>query len=789
MIKISLLICLFLILPLFVSAQQYEQTVRGVVLEKNTREPLSGAAIVVSVNDRQFGAATNEKGEFTIPGVPVGRCKISALMLGFSPFVSNNVLVYSGKETVLEIALEEDIFSLEEIIVTPKVDKEQPLNKMASVSARMLSSEEVNRYAGTFAGDPARLVAGFAGVIANNDQRNYIVVRGNSPAGLLWRLDGFDLTNPNHFGEMGAGGGSIGMLNNNQLSNSDFFTSAFLAEYGNATSGVFDMRLRTGNNQKHEFMASAGLMGLELGAEGPISKESGSSYMINGRYSFLQILSAIGAFAEDDGTPEYKDVCVKLNFPLKSGNLSWVSLLGASEVRNYPGFKFNPSQWEEGETDDDNLQKYGQVFTGLNYTHRFSASTRLENRISYQWMRDAFYLDMVEFPSFKVVSKDHYAFNNREARIAYNATLNHRISAKSMLKSGIGADIFHLNFSDKSEGENINNHSGNSTLFKAFAQWQYRFDNSFSVTTGIYGHYYTFSKDYSVEPRLCLKWETSPLTSFSLGGGLHSQLLHRRLQMYQDESRNLVNKNLKMIKSWQTVAGYNQKIGYGIHLKTEIYHQWLFDVPVLPSVPEESFINYSQDDVFDAGDLVFVNKGTGRNYGVEMTLEKFFDKNYYFLLTATLYDSWYKAYDGKERRTRFACNYAFNALFGYEWKTGKRSLLSLNTKVAYIGGKREVPMYLVHTPIPDDPDGGFVAEWEFDHTQAYKKQLPAYFRLDLNVNMKTNYKRHSLDWFIELVNLTNHGNIRARYYDSHIGEYDYAYQYFFLPVFGCKVYF
>jgi len=260
--------------PVFLmKGQQLEQTVRGVVVEKNTQEPLAGATAVVVANDKQFGVVTNGKGEFAIPGIPVGRCNISVSMLGFTPFVSNNILVYSGKETVLEIVLEENVLALEEVIITAKVDKEMPLNKLAVVSARMMSSEEANRYAGTFAGDPARMVAGFAGVIAANDTRNDIIIRGNSPIGLLWRLDGFDIPNPNHFGAMGGTGGPIGMLNNNQLSNSDFYTGAFPAEYGNATSGVFDLRLRNGNNQRHEFLFSAGMNGFELGAEGPFLKK------------------------------------------------------------------------------------------------------------------------------------------------------------------------------------------------------------------------------------------------------------------------------------------------------------------------------------------------------------------------------------------------------------------------------------------------------------------------------------------------------------------------------------
>ena len=270
----NLILSVLLLSPVLLAAQQqYRQTVRGAVMEKNTLKTLPGAAVIISSNGKEYGTATNDKGEFAISGIPVGRCNISVSMLGFVPYAANGILVYSGRETVLEIAMEENIQELEEVVVTPKVDKELPLNRLAVVSSRMLSSEEANRYAGTFAGDPARMVAGFAGVVAANDTRNDIVIRGNSPMGLLWRLDGFEIPNPNHFGSMGGTGGPIGMLNNNQLANSDFYTGAFPAEFGNATSGVFDLRLRNGNNQKHEFLVSAGMNGFELGAEGPLSKK------------------------------------------------------------------------------------------------------------------------------------------------------------------------------------------------------------------------------------------------------------------------------------------------------------------------------------------------------------------------------------------------------------------------------------------------------------------------------------------------------------------------------------
>ena len=776
------ILLIFLFSPFLSTAQkQYEQTVRGVVVEKNTQESLPGAAVIVSSNGKEYGAVSNEKGEFSIPGIPVGRCNIHVSMMGFVPFVSNSILVYSGKETVVEVAMTEDIFVLEEVTVTPKVDKEQPLNKMAVVSARMMSSEEANRYAGTFAGDPARMVAGFAGVVAANDTRNDIIIRGNSPMGLLWRLDGFDIPNPNHFGAMGGTGGPIGMLNNNQLSNSDFYTGAFPAEFGNATSGVFDLYLRNGNNKKHEFLFSAGMNGFELGAEGPLSKKTGASYMINGRYSFLAILEAMGVdfTGGGGGIPEYMDVSAKVNIPLKNGSLSWVTLLGASQIHAISDFS-DPGEWLEGERGQDMLMKNKQLFTGINYTLRLNASTRLENRLSYQSFGQNVIQDEIVFPSMDVIP-DYVIADNREERIAFQSTLNHRISTKSLLKTGIGADYYLSRVNTLWNGVVLNDYDGNSSLVKTFAQWQYRFSNAFSMTPGIYGQVYTLNNDYAIEPRIGFKWEASPLSSFSLGSGLFSQLQPRQVYFFEENGVRK-NLNLKMSRSWQTVLGYQQKLGASAplidHLKIEVYYQSLFNVPVIRDIPEESILNFG-DDFYNQWDYAFINKGTGRNYGIEMTLEKFFNKQYYFLLTASLFDSKYKGYDKIERSTKFAGNYAFNALFGYEWKIGAKSLFSVNTKVAYVGGKRYVPLTVTVT---DD-------SFEYDYKHAYTNKLPDYFRLDLNLNMKNNFKRLSVEWFFEVTNITNHQNVWQKYYNASRNKEEYIYQYGLFPVGGCRVYF
>jgi len=182
------------------------------------------------------------------------------------------VVLTTGKETVLNIELEESAVQGQEVVISAEIDKTKSNNKMATVSSRIFSTEEASRYAGS-RGDPARMAANFAGVSGANDSRNDIIVRGNSPLGILWRLNGLDIPNPSHFGSMGSSGGPISILNNNTLDNSDFMTGAFPADYGNATAGVFDLKMRSGNNEKYEFLGMVGFNGFEIGAEGPFSKK------------------------------------------------------------------------------------------------------------------------------------------------------------------------------------------------------------------------------------------------------------------------------------------------------------------------------------------------------------------------------------------------------------------------------------------------------------------------------------------------------------------------------------
>ena len=761
---------------------QSTQNIRGKVVEKNTQTPISYAHVWIFVNENIVGSVTDTLGNFVIEKAPVGRREVYAKAIGYEDIVLNNVLVYAGRETVLEIAMIEKITSLEEVTIRATVDKDMPLSRMATTSVRMFSTEEANRYAGSL-GDPARMAANFAGVAASNDTRNDIVIRGNSPMGILWRLDGFDIPNPNHFGAMGGTGGPIGMINNNQLANSDFYTGAFPAEFGNVTSGVFDLKLRNGNNKKQEFLISMGFNGVEAGAEGYFSKKSNASYLINARYSFLGLLAAMGVdFGTGSGIPEYTDVCAKITIPLKKGNFSFVTLLGASQIKMADDMT-DETQWQSGDIGQNTTMNNYQLFFGANYTHRFSTNTRLENRFSYQDFESKINTDLITFQNTN--RQKNYSMITGEGRAAWTSTVFHRINSRNFLEAGMGADFFltnvHDQFYDSTETPTVlHNANKNSSLIKLYTQWQHRFNDNVSITPGVYGHFYTFTNDFSIEPRLGMQWKTSSNTSINFGTGLYSQLQPRLVYFYQDENEQLPNNSLGFTRSWQTVAGFNWKFAKSYRLKTEIYYQYLYHVPVIEDIPQESILNFG-DDFSNSWDYVFVNKGTGQNYGVELTMEKFLTNHFYFLITTSLYQSKYRGYDKIERNTKFNGNYSVNVLGGYEWKLGKNILLSANTKISYMGGNRYIPVRVI--------SNNFEAIVDYDYAQTYTKRFPDYFRLDLNVNMKTNFKRWAFEIFMEVNNITNHKNVWYQYYNVNKEEEVFIYQYGLMPMGGCRVYF
>jgi hypothetical protein len=311
------------------------QNIRGQVIDKQSQTPLPGVNIFVEQDGQKIGTTTDFDGYYLLEGIETGRIKIYYTFIGYETVILSNIELLGSKELVLNISMLESTQKLAEITVVAKDNKTRTKNNRVNVSGRSFSIEETQRFAGAN-NDVSRMAANFAGVQRSNDAANDIVIRGNSPFGLIWRLEGVDIPNPNHFGGLGATGGPVSMLNNNVLANSDFLTGAFPSDYGDGISGVFDLKMRNGNYDQHEFLGQIGFNGLELGAEGPINREKKSSYLINYRYSTLGVMAAMGInFGTGTAIPEYQDLNLKLNFPSKKVGTVQVFALGGISAINF----------------------------------------------------------------------------------------------------------------------------------------------------------------------------------------------------------------------------------------------------------------------------------------------------------------------------------------------------------------------------------------------------------------------------------------------------------------------
>lgn len=769
-------------------AQEPVQTIRGTVTEKSTGTPIPGAGIkLTSVNPVKV-VTTDENGEFRMENIPVGRHNLVIIAQMYNPASANNLMLTSAKELVLNIGLEETVTMTEEVVITSEKGKQNPLNEMSTVSSRQFSFEESARYAGNI-NDVARMAQSFAGVGGSDDSRNDIIVRGNSPIGVLYRLEGVDISNPNHFAIAGTTGGPISMLNNNLMANSDFMTSAFAAEYGNATSAVFDLKMRNGNNEKHEFVGQFGFNGAEIMAEGPFSKKSKASYLFSYRYSTLEIFKLLGIEFGSTAIPKYQDLNFKMNFPHKKGSLSVFGLGGLSKVEllSKDIDTSNNLFAQQGENLYFN-SKVGMVGVThnllINPTSYFKvtlgATAQLTNIIN----------DSISFTD--LVARPLYRNNSIRAKYSLILLYNKKFSAKHLLRAGTYIDQHYFRLSDsiykgsQDKFITLSDFNGSAYLLQPYTQWQWRPTNKITVNLGVHGMYYTINQKASVEPRTGLKYSFGNNNSISIGYGLHSQLAPSSVYFEQvsqaDGTSARVNTKLDFGKAHHFVLGYDKILGEKVRLKSEVYYQMLFNIPV--DVQKNSYSILNQGANFGIGfPDSLQNTGTGTNMGAELTLEKFFSKGYYYLLTVSVYDSKYKGNDGVERNTAFNGNYLINVLGGKEFALGKKdeggkrsmkNILTFDVRGTVNGGQWYTPA--------NQELSKLVGEVVLDDSKAYSLQYPAYFRIDFKIGFKRNGKRTTQQWSVDLRNITNQQNVFTRQFDPKSGSYYTTFQTGFLPV-------
>jgi len=784
------LLMALLLQQMFGLAQNPTQTIRGTVIDKESQSTLPGASVIIIGTNPAKGTATDMDGKFKIVEVAPGRYDLKIALLGYKEIVLPNVMVTLGKEVILDVSLEENINSLKEAVVVG-TKKNETNNELTTVSGRSFSMEEVNRYAGGRA-DPARMAANFAGVSTPDDSRNDIVIRGNSPTGVLWRIEGLNIPNPNHFSTIGTTGGPVSGLNTNMLKNSDFFTSAFPSEYGNANAGVFDLGFRNGNAEKQEHTLQLGaLTGLEAMTEGPINKEKGSSYLLAYRYSFTGVAQAMGIPIGTTATPFYQDLSFKVNSGnTKAGKFTLFGLGGKSNI----------------DFEHDNIDST-DLFADPSRDSYFSSDIGLAGLKHFIRVNDKSYFSTVIGASYAgsnyledtlgtADDNTTRVVENKVEQIRYsaNTSYNSKINSRLFIKVGAIAEIIKLNLAYRTreftpDWLQVWDHNDYTELLQGYAHAKYNINARLTLNAGLHSQFLTLNNSYSIEPRLGLKFQLSEKQSLNFGYGLHSQMQPTDVYFFRtlaaDGTYVQSNKDLDFTRSQHYVLAYDVLPFSDWRIKTEVYFQQLNNVPVTIQPSSYSMLNAGAS--FNPNEVAYLqNSGTGTNYGFELTVEKFFSKGYYALLTGTIYESKFKGSDGIERNTAFNGKYVYNALVGKEFKLGNsnRHVITFDIKATGAGGRYFTPVDLEASRLLGQQ---VLKNDDF----AFSERNPEFFRLDFKIGYTLNSAKRKLSqsFMFDIQNITNQKNVFAQRYNPITQSVNTAYQIGFFPNFVYRVQF
>ena len=707
--------------------------------------------------------------------------------------------------------MRESVVNIDEVVIRQTKNKGEAVNDMSLVSARSISVEESKRYAGSY-NDPARILSNYAGVASTQDGSNDIIVRGNSPKYVQWRLEGVEITNPNHFADQSGATGSVSALNNNLLATSDFQTGAFSPEYGDVLSGVYDVGLRAGNNEKREAALGIGILGTDLTIEGPFKKGYGGSFLVNYRYSTVSLISALG-LVNIKGIPRFQDGAVKIVLPTKKmGTFSLFGLGGYSTVSVedvQPNIFQTPGDRGMREEITENYDKGSYLMnTGLNHTIPINTNSFIKTSLSYS--SNGITDDVFEIKTTKIrnslgefqrdsVGDKMLNYQSRQHKSTYRGaiTYNNKINAKNKIQVGIKYGLFvHNNVQSQLQDEAstraiLIDFKENISTIRNFVSWKRRINEDLTIVAGIHNMNVLYNNKSTLEPRIAANYRLNATNSIHAGYGNHSNMesVHNYFVKIKQSDGSVIepNKNLDLLRAHHYVLGYEKRFTDNLMAKVEVYYQDLYNLPV-----ENSDTSY-YSTINEGTELKYVrlvNKGTGKNYGVELTVERFFANNFYFLINGSVYNSKYQTLEGIERNTQYNGNYLVNILCGKVFdKLGKKKnqTLTLNAKIFFGGGKRIIPLLRDgQGTIAVDPVNG--RYW--DYKKAYDSKIEDTYNIIISASYKFNRPRTTHEIFVNLDNVTGVKGKLSEYYDTNKpNSTGYITQFGFFPNLMYRVYF
>ncbi len=735
-----LVLLIFLIGTTHTSAQDITQSISGKIYDDITEETLPFANIVIKDSDPLIGAVADIDGNFILEEVSMGRQTIVVSMIGYDTYEIKELMVSSGQMIHLDIGLQQSSVNLEEVIV--RVNKSNPINSMSTLSSRQFTVEETQRYAGGF-DDPARLASSFAGVSNPSISDNGISVRGNNPDGLLWRIDGLEIPNPNHFANLTiAGGGLLSSISPQMMGNSDFYTGAFPAEFGNASSGVFDIRLREGNQHRRQYAFEAGILGVGAMAQGPIKKQSNATFIVNYRNSTMALLAPI--LPDDAGLLKYQDLSFKTNFPTQKYGTFTLWGIGALDGVNNDAV--DSTEWKSYFDRENSKTKMHMYATALTHKISMPGNAFIKSSIAITGNGLEFSEERLDYnltPHPQSRAKNN--IRSFTIQSEYSKKFNHKHSNKTGVR--YNHRMFDIDVKQSPEdGElpiQLSNQTGSTVLGQVYSQSKIQLKHNLVLNAGINAQYLHLNKNLSVEPRIGIKYQLNKRHSLSAAYGIHSRM--EQLPVYFAlVDGDTPNKDLELMQSFHYVLSYHAQLGELLHMTIEPYYQQLSHVPVSPT-GYESTLNNNNNLYFDD---VVVSEGTGRNVGIDFTLERFLSKGYYFMLTGSVFDARYTGADGVTRNTRFNKNFVFNLMTGKEWEVKDNNIFSANIRINYLGGNRIEPINMEASFQEKD-----VVYGETNGKVAFSKQHEALPIVSLTLSYRKNKPGYSTVWSLQVLNV------------------------------------
>lgn len=758
---------LFLIVFLlcgYIAHTQATQNIRGVVRDKNSKSILIGATVEVLGSDQR--AVTDENGQFLLEKIKVGRVNLQVRYLGYEPLTQEDFLLQSTKETYLELELSEGQIIIGETTITASKHAFEAVNPSSVVSTRSFTAEETERIpAGV--NDPGRVALSYPGVQrGENDTENQIVVRGNSPAGILWRLEGIDIPNPNHFAIIGSSGGGITVFSAQLLARSDFSTGGFAAEYGNAFSGAFDIHFRQGNFFKASNRFRLSLLGIDFSREGPI-KEGRSSYLVNYRYSTLGLLNSFGLYLVGERVSnQFQDLSFNLTFKSKN-NKSTHTLFGIGGLskEHYIPVE-DPNQRVAGISNhwEDRVHPANMGALGWTWTYLPDNKSYLKTAVALVGSKIERMRDTLNLQDLR------YRYDTQkylDSRLVGSITYNRKLNTKTVYKTGIIFNQIWFDFFKSTRARNntsnINQQefntsvqgSGNTQQFQHYGQVQYQLAEKWSLNGGYHFLHLFSNNTASLEPRLALEYKPASNMRLSLAQGWYSRALPLMAYYFTDTLGNYLNKDLKLLKAQHTILAWHLYAQQKMRIIVEAYWQRLYNVPIRPALNSTYWMLNESDD-FPEQEVV--SKGKGTNYGIDAAVEKLFSNSYYFLLNGSLLKGTFQALNGERHNTRFNTVFSSSFTFGKEFPLNKGRIFQVGGRYLLNGGFRYTP----HDPERSQAQGRYVMQLGAD----FAKQVPMYQRLDLRLAYRFNSKKVAGVVNLDVQNTLNRLNPSRVGYDA-----------------------